>query len=609
MGLKWIFAVVPIAVFGASFGQTNPPDVLHGDPRLGKSISMRKSTASLSEVTREFTRLLELPIEVANDIRDRKATVLFNDRPALEAMRAIAKTLFMEWRKDGRGYRLYLTDASRKLELEQRQHEEAANRKLIMEWATRAAKYEHLSWSEISQKWMDAKKQITSGVSETERLELEQLSEDLAQPSLVSVATALVQGREGLVDRLLKGERVYFSTESSAGWIPLKTAHLPSTSRSGESKPPRSVYARLRFDGPTQTLQLNPVTYFEGEERPSTLPSFLHLTGKPTPGPLEKELAKWAIDNDQLILTKSLNTQDAKFPRPAYRSALVGVAEHLEYLADTADICIVADGFRQAASGPHPMRVGTVKAYLSALIHDAKIDPDLVRTLPGWRLSKPGSVRTEDGWLMVRHDQYWSLQECEIPERVLEKLEKAVRSGAATLNDYSGLATQATERQSDSFQLFSSALFGFSKLLFRQCWEPLLFWSTLSDAQRLRASNGALDANQLSNIQIQRLKQVVSEAAWSSGAPERTFLASINGEYELAQTQIALLMDQDTTFQDPEMFIMLSDPSQTNLGIGPRVRFSFQIDSRTTISSFGWIDKTLQPARNDGWKARQSRAE
>lgn len=595
--LKRIFAIATIAASGAALGQITPPDVLQDDLRLGKTISMRKSTASLSEVTHEFTRLLDLPIEVANDMRDRKATVIFKDRPAVDAMRTIAKTLFMEWRKDGRGYRLYLTDASRKLELEQRKHEEAANRKLIMEWAARAAKYEHLSHADISQHLMDALRKLSSGIPESERPEFEQVSEDLAQPTLVSVASALVQSRGSLADRLLKGETIYFSTVAFEGWEKLKAVHLTSRFQGVERIPGVSGYGRLRFDGDTSNLILELITYFErdGGIRGSAYPFMLHLRSKPHPGPLDKELASWGSDGDQIILARSLNTDGVHFPRPSYRSALVGVAEHLEYLADTADICIVADAFRQAASGPHPMKVGTVREYLSALKHDPKIDPVLVRGLSGWKLSKPGAIRTEDGWLMIRHDQYWRLQDTEIPERVLEKLEKAVRANTATLNDYAALASQITGRQRDSFKMDSLALFGFSKLLFRQCWEPLRFWATLSDAQRQRARNGGLDANQLNNNQLLQVRQVIFEGLWRSGLSERELTACLNNQYDLGKLQITLAVGEHDSFQDPEMFPFLSEVTQTNLYTGPRATFKFQIDPETSVTSSGWMDRAASP--------------
>src|SRR5207237_279131 len=71
------------------------------DARLFQKVTLRLKAASLEELCRQMSAATGVALRAARGVGDEKVTVLIEDRPAREVMRAVARLLDYQWERTG----------------------------------------------------------------------------------------------------------------------------------------------------------------------------------------------------------------------------------------------------------------------------------------------------------------------------------------------------------------------------------------------------------------------------------------------------------------------------------------------------------------------------
>ncbi len=91
-------------------------DVFAGDQRLAQSISYRTDCSTMSASLAEFSKTLNVKLEVAKDIEDDLLILRSADTPARETLNVIANHFGWQWKKTDDGYQLYRSAEAKKAE-------------------------------------------------------------------------------------------------------------------------------------------------------------------------------------------------------------------------------------------------------------------------------------------------------------------------------------------------------------------------------------------------------------------------------------------------------------------------------------------------------------
>jgi hypothetical protein len=195
-------------------------------------------------------------------------------------------------------------------------------------------------------------------------------------------------------------------------------------------------------------------------------------------------------------------------PSPGYLAKAFSMAEHLEYLAKSAGVPVIADAFRLPASYEEYMPAATVGEYVRSL---------LSQTMPETR---GGYFRADHGWLLFKHARYWRQLGAEIPENLYAPIEKQATS--LGLNDYADFAAALTPLQAATFP-YRPALTRFPRLPLAPGLPGLRLWGSLSPDQRQAAYGAGLPVSAMSPSQRDIYRWAVTELLWLTGLNE-TFL-------------------------------------------------------------------------------------
>jgi len=140
-----------------------------------------------------------------------------------------------------------------------------------------------------------------------------------------------------------------------------------------------------------------------------------------------------------------------------------------------------------------------------------------VRNIP---LVKPAGYRSSHGWLMVRHQSFWRLDESEISERLLSPLEQALRKGQTlTIDDYAGLAAELKPEHRAAFGMDRIGLFEFSHRPFSDDWSMLHLWGNMSPDQRRDTIGDGCDVSSLTPEAQADLRLVLDDWSWEQAQP------------------------------------------------------------------------------------------
>jgi len=191
------------------------------------------------------------------------------------------------------------------------------------------------------------------------------------------------------------------------------------------------------------------------------------------------------------------------------------LGEHLEFIADHANIPVIGDAFRVFCSSAEYKSASTVGGYLNAL-KESKYDHQ-------GHLPAPISYyRAKDGWLFVRHYAFWRRFACEIPESVLQPIEAIAQSKPfLTTDEYAsfvgGLSSDQAEPLHREWPWSHEVAFRFQPSPIHDAFLSLKLWSTLSDSQKALADGIGLNLNDIDPQQAEILTEYGEKWMWNCG--------------------------------------------------------------------------------------------
>jgi hypothetical protein len=332
---------------------------------------------------------------------------------------------------------------------------------------------------------------------------------------------------------LASGATLFASTKKGEA-LPLPASAIPQFQTNvlvpGPDGKPRS---ELRSpNGAVMVIRLNPVT---GELATTTMATGLGDSAAGGVGgrraildtgeveamlkdePLKKRLREWARDDNGSVLAHKLASPPAA-KAAGYAQRAYSLADHLEYLADTAGIPVVADAFRLPVSSEQYMNAPTVGEYIRSL-RDLAMPP-----------TRSGYFRTDKGWLMARHPHYWRQLAREIPESALEPLEaKAAAGQMPTLDDYAAFAGSLTPWQALAFADFPP-LTRFPRLPLVNALPGLRVWASLNTSQREDAYGDGLSIQAMTPQQQDLYRAAALSLLWQRPVKESFLPLLMHGD-------------------------------------------------------------------------------
>jgi hypothetical protein len=511
---------------------------------LQKPITVWQRLASLAEVLQDIRTQTGVPLRCQDALRETKLTVYVQGYPAREILEQIASLFGLRWRRDDDGgYVLYLPDETRRaLERALRDDCAATARalremlRIAREWlrlppeARAEAIAQHLRsqaypadmpYSAYLMEQAAANRQMTPE-QRVKALTADYLSAYSPQGEPPkpkrdsffseedtggSLLHCLSEAGDAVVDRLLAGDTLGFSTRSTPDALPL---------------PPRVLlpfWTRRTQLGAEGMLQLEAESGKYIEVRPLPNPDW---------GGFWVRLSAWGDALEYRVVALSVYELDGKTQKFLNKVDNQLLLPHQEYLAES-------ETWRQWEAWATPMEAWqerlkertplerpkpTVNNQRPLLAADAlewvawrtgyPIVSDASRYVPAWYpdqfenpyallilLSNDLWLRFDpSGYLLARHKRFWTLNQYEIPERLVRPLEaKWLAWQWLSLDDYATLAAAITDEQArgftrarrrDSTQFWAA----FDNDALYYDLPALRFWASLSASQRQRALAG-----------------------------------------------------------------------------------------------------------------------
>lgn len=508
-------------------------DDYRSDPRLLKPIGLHLKIVPLSVCVKEFSDQTGVGIYVAPNIAERKVTVIFKDRPASEAMAMLATTMFCEWSNESGGYRLempreVLNEEIGLLAAEDTVLKERLNAVIQQIVAVAARpKEELIQERDLMTAQLD---QLRYSRSAEGQKQYQQLRKDYSKFNWLNwweIGFALRNAPSAL-DTLASGATVFASTDRGQAALPLPRSSIPTFTTNVmvvgddgkphmEQRTPTGALAAIRCnpvngDLETRTMATGLGTGASGMNSNRTrLLDTGDAENKLYNLPLRKRLRKWAATLDTQVLAIKLGAPSSTPKSAGFMAQAYSLAEHLEYLADSANVPVIADAFRLAASTESYMGGSTVGDYLRQLREQSFIGVN------------SATMRTEKGWIMFRHPRFWRQINAEIPERAYAPMERKVAAGKRLdLDDYASFAQGLTPWQSRVFP-YRPPLTRFPRLPLVNAMPALRLWESLRSDQRQAAYAAGLPLAGMGGTQVDLYREAVSELLWISHVNESFF--------------------------------------------------------------------------------------
>jgi hypothetical protein len=186
------------------------------------------------------------------------------------------------------------------------------------------------------------------------------------------------------------------------------------------------------------------------------------------------------------------------------------MADAMEWVHNQTGAPIVADGFRVPVKMPR--RGGAVTDWLA-----------------GFQQENSAFVRTDGGFVMVRHGGFWRLRTFEAPEELFAPLES---SRTPSVDQYAAFAGSLTRAQTLPFRLKGEALLKVDTNPLTEGMAALRFYASLSpDARRAALAGTPIPYSQLGgasqDLFIEAMDNPVGGMPVGSGVPDTTTAAEI----------------------------------------------------------------------------------
>jgi len=509
------------------------PKVFASDSRLEAPITMRLKIVSLEDFTGALQKLTKVHFSAAADIGDRKITVIFHDRSAAELMKAVEDAMFIEWKKVGDGYRIILPTNEFREEQKLIDADEDALRSGLLHALQGYSEAYGLSADELDrqEKEINAKYDaLRADASPEAQLQKAALRDDRIRLHSIAgnaLCHTLSADLPGVVDNLLAGKTICASTleeddvpKLPSGFMEHVFADMPDA---------LSAVAIMRLNSEQQRIEGESCFANKSSSMQNMLGDYFlyrHLLHNPPNYRSSKLLARlqnWQKKADPKVLDEPISSTGRTEEKAGYFSGIspgLTLAEHLEYLADHADIPVVGDAFRLYCSGTGFRTESTVRGYIEGL---KKTEREHREPLVPY-------FSTSGGWLLARHQSYWRRLAVEIPESLILPLEAAASiHDYPSVNDYAQFAAGLSTAQGNTFHYdMPNMAFRFDPSPFSTALASLRLWSTLTSDQTSVAESTGLPLTNLTSLQTRIILDGWAEKMWQGQIPAGIWAAVLS---------------------------------------------------------------------------------
>ena len=513
-----VFAVVLLG--GVCWGQQSSKSFV-SDSRLKAPITMRLKIVSLTDFTNALQKQTKVHFLVADDIANRKITTIFHDRPTSEVMTAVQDALFLEWKKAGDGYRLSLPLSVEREEEEIKSLERDAVKAGLIQAIRDYSVAASLSPEEKQRRLGEIKAQLAllkldpSPEAQTKTTALFQSRSVLVSVSGAALCKTVADDPAAAADSLLAGRTLCASTRPDDSVPKLPQGYLDHLLKLEPEA--QAAIAMMHFDTDDQTLQGESCVGGSPNRGNSVTDFFFYrpLVEESTilkDAKLIKRMVAWTQATDPKVMDKALAKDAPVEKSPGYFShaeAGFTLADHLEFIADSADIPVVADAFRILCSPATYFTGQNVKTYVSnlqsSMLRKGTIGPLVF-----------GYASSRNGWLMARHESFWRKLSIEIPEAVIQPLEQAAQiKDYPTADDYAQFVAGLTYDQACNIRDHRlAAAYRFDTFPFQDAMASLQLWATLTAEQKQAAATAGFKLTGLSNEQTRIILDGWADKMW-----------------------------------------------------------------------------------------------
>jgi hypothetical protein len=280
----------------------------------------------------------------------------------------------------------------------------------------------------------------------------------------------------------------------------------------------------LRFDSERQIVQRKGLERHDDRGATVWMRTFLSTNvnnDEVKSSKLLTRLSRWASDADSSVLDTVITPGEPERQPPGYFTSDsepgFTLAEHLEYIADHSHVSVIGDAFRILCSWSLFKGAHNVREYLNSLTKArfqgrSKLPPAV------------GYCRTKEGWLFVRHHAYWRRLVAEIPESVLQPIEKAAHSKELlSSDDLASFVAELSDEQAAPFNREMSEgdelAIQFSPLMISRAFLSLRLWARLSARQRELADGSGLVLARIDARQREVLTEFWANEIWEGQVP------------------------------------------------------------------------------------------
>jgi hypothetical protein len=452
---------------------------LQEDARLQETLAIQEPFAPLRQVLHAVQDATGVPLHADRAVAEDKVCVLTRERPAHEILTRLAETLRYSWQPstDGNGYRLTQPASERAREQSLlRAYEQwriDAVQKPLRETVQLLRRHTR---QQLEQLAADPNRRLSP---EAKGL----LKEMLTDPKVYLAMQTLAALPDSVVSRIAQGETVSFSSHPAPGEFPLPDAlkqQVLEYERATTSLPIEKIAVRLAVD--PRTLELQYIIYAEyGSGKGATSWEIMrpHSVAEDALAQ-HPQSAVWREWHSDAAAFRALTPTKARaptltIPEPIRRSPLVALIRY----AREHGLDLYADAYR-------------LRLFLGdERERTPQVDFERARNQFFW-------VRLEGETLMARYRAYPLLRPSEIPEPLLEPLERKLRAKQEiTLDEWATFATQLTPMQIARASgwvnlagqpVFHETLVPMENLVV--VLPALRFWASLSPQQRRAALEG-----------------------------------------------------------------------------------------------------------------------
>ena len=537
MNLLTLLVLTKILTLTTSVSATSDVAFPLSQLALQKRISLNECYIELGDLGKSISTQCHVPIQIERSISLRKVSVFCDGLPASEVLDRLAGCMLLEWKLDSHGVLRLSEPGPIKRE---RQDLLESEREWIRDSArrilTKRAKLTDALPTELDKERVEIEGRKKKLEQANDNVSKSILSADNSRyPELFSLQHNPQEWIDGLIAKQLGlaqwnsleiGATIVASTTPRDGALkldPIALTVVPEMMKpNGTGKTPTELLTLMRLNVVTGKLEINHRYLPDGQVLSGATDLLTEgiLTSLQEKSKYVQRLHRWDQAIDPGVLEQRLD-RHAELPKAGPYQVFT-LAQQLQWLHAKTGIPIIADAFRRFASIDKVYEFPTVGTWLYEFNQDRNGFGDY------W---KRAYVRTDHGWLMMRHQYEWRLISEEPNEASIRQIERPGELGQSPSMDV--LATFAMDIDRTQEAYLDKVVCNYPLENVQGNCNILKIWKALSGSQRETARTIGLPLAELDATESQWARMAIADALWDQMIPATILASFLPGHKEL----------------------------------------------------------------------------